>query len=206
MGSMFNDEQQRINSIDEQSFNEVIDAFCEDTVRETSENFAVKTSWTTAASYNASLFVPFVLCIRFLGQYKREGNTVTVIIICITLVCLVAACVYANVMKGTVRARVNGRSIRIGGKSYDCGQIDRVYGAPSRNVEIYSGGRRILRVSMKDENCGALVSWARRNGINTELGDLYSEPKDSTKIILAVIGALVFIALMVIAVIYALSA
>ena len=43
MGSMFNDEQQRINSIDEQSFNEVIDAFCEDTVRETSENFAVRT-------------------------------------------------------------------------------------------------------------------------------------------------------------------
>ena len=190
MGSMFNDEQQRINSIDEQSFNEVIDAFCEDTVRETSDNFAVKTSWTTAASYNASLFIPFVLCLRFLGQYKREGNTVTVIIICITLIGLVAACVYANVMKGTVRARVNGR----------------IYGAPSRNVEIYSGGRRILRVSMKDENCAALVSWARRNGINTELGDLYSEPKDSTKIILAVIGALVFIALMVIAVIYALSA
>ena len=205
MRFMFNEEQQRINSIDEQNEGEVIDAFCEDTIREISENFAVRISWTTAAGYNASFFVFFVLCIRFLVTYIKEGNTAMIIIISALMVSLVAATVYANVKKGTVRARVNGSSICIGGRTYDCGQIERVYGAPSRNVEMYSGGRRILKVGMKDENCSTLVRWARRNGINTELGDMAPELKTSTKILLAVIGIAVFVGLLAITIIYALS-
>lgn len=206
MGFIDNDEQQRINNYDEQRFEEVIDAFCEDKVREAAESFAVKTSWTTAAGYNASFLLSFVLLLRFLFNYIREGNTVTVIIISVMLILLVAATVYANAAKGTVRALVNGRSIRIGGKAYDCGEIERVYGEPGKNVEIYSGGKRILRISMKDENCGSLVRWARRNGINTELGDIWQEPKASTKILAAVIGTLIFIALLTVTVIYTLNA
>ena len=206
MGFMFNeDEQQRINSYNEYSFNEVIDAFCADTVRDTAEHFEVRTPWTTAAGYNASFLASFLLCTRFLGKYIHEGNKETVIIISALMIFLVAATVYANITKGKTRAQVSGRSIRIAGRKYDCGQIERVYGTPGKKVEIYSGGRCILRVGMMDENCGALVSWARRNGINTELGDIFYEPKTSTKILTAVIGAAVFIALLAITVIYALK-
>jgi hypothetical protein len=148
----------------------------------------------------------FVICIRFLVKYIKDGNTAVIIINSAFMVSLVAATVYANIKKGTVRAWINGSSICIGGRRYDCGQIESVYGAPSRNVEIYSGGRRILKVGMKDDNYSTLVRWARRNGINTELGDMAPELKNSTKILLAVISIAVFVGQLAITIIYALSA
>ena len=56
----------------------------------------------------------FVICIRFLVKYIKDGNTAVIIINSAFMVSLVAATVYANIKKGTVRAWINGSSIYLG--------------------------------------------------------------------------------------------
>ena len=46
----------------------------------------------------------FVICLRFLVKYIKDGNTAVIIINSAFMVSLVAATVYANIKKGTVRA------------------------------------------------------------------------------------------------------
>ena len=109
---------------------------------------------------------PYSFQLRYCEEtVKQTRNVGYAMIGAAALIFSIICIIYASTLDKNCLAEINGDSITVKGRSYNCSEISELRKASMNNLKVMSNGSKVIMVNKSCDGCADLVRWARMHNI-----------------------------------------